>query len=245
MEIFPIVKRKDLKAHGEYRTKRVILEVYDAMAQAMRTGQPYQTRLDPPPGDPRAAHGYVEKELETDIIRMYALLKAAESAQNPIKTYIAKILYIAEACKRIQQKYPWKIRTYGPFPEGDIFDREINALRSAGFLKKSDEYSQVADLPLNISSQGNGKLRELEDKYPLAEYKNAIESIISDFQPFGAREMELRATLIYVHKTNPDLDYDRLVTKFKEVKGGKFHDNEIESAYVELVEKGYMVENGL
>jgi hypothetical protein len=26
------------------------------MERAKRTGRPYQTRLDPPPGDPRAAH---------------------------------------------------------------------------------------------------------------------------------------------------------------------------------------------
>ena len=35
---------------GEFRTKRLILERYDAMAEAMRTGVPYQTILDPPPG---------------------------------------------------------------------------------------------------------------------------------------------------------------------------------------------------
>ena len=34
MDTFPIVKRKDEAAHGEYRTKRVILEVYDAMHEA-------------------------------------------------------------------------------------------------------------------------------------------------------------------------------------------------------------------
>jgi hypothetical protein len=56
METFPIVKRKDVAAHGEYRTKRVILEVYDAMQQAMDSGKPYQTRLDPPPADPSVAH---------------------------------------------------------------------------------------------------------------------------------------------------------------------------------------------
>jgi hypothetical protein len=44
------------KAHGEYRTKRVILEIYDAMSEAARTGTPYQSRLDPPPADPRVAH---------------------------------------------------------------------------------------------------------------------------------------------------------------------------------------------
>ncbi|MGH7595373.1 MAG: Eco57I restriction-modification methylase domain-containing protein [bacterium] len=56
METFPIVKRKDEKKHSEYRTKRVILEIYDAMAEAMRTGEAYQTRLNPPPADPRVAH---------------------------------------------------------------------------------------------------------------------------------------------------------------------------------------------
>ena len=43
METFPIVKRKDEAAHGEYRTKRVILEIYDAIQRAKESGQPYQT----------------------------------------------------------------------------------------------------------------------------------------------------------------------------------------------------------
>ena len=56
MDTFPIVKRKDEEKHGEYRTKRVILEIYDEMAESMRTGKPYQTRLAPPPADPRCCH---------------------------------------------------------------------------------------------------------------------------------------------------------------------------------------------
>ncbi len=56
MDTFPIVRKNDEKAHGEYRTKRVILEIYDAMANAARTGTPYQSLLDPPPADPRVAH---------------------------------------------------------------------------------------------------------------------------------------------------------------------------------------------
>ncbi len=53
---FPIVRRKEEQRHGEYRTKRVILEIYDALAEAQRSGSAYQTRLDPPPADPRVAH---------------------------------------------------------------------------------------------------------------------------------------------------------------------------------------------
>ena len=52
MDTFPIVRRKDEEKFGEYRTKRVILELYDAMQEAIRTGKPYQTRLAPPPGPP-------------------------------------------------------------------------------------------------------------------------------------------------------------------------------------------------
>ena len=52
METFHIVKRKDEAQHGEYRTKGVILEMYDAMQRAIDVGEPYQSRLDPPPGSP-------------------------------------------------------------------------------------------------------------------------------------------------------------------------------------------------
>jgi hypothetical protein len=50
METFPIVKRKDEQRSGSFRTKELILEIYDAMAEAARTSKPYQTILDPPPG---------------------------------------------------------------------------------------------------------------------------------------------------------------------------------------------------
>ena len=50
METFLIVKRKDEQRYGSFRTKELILQVYDAMAEAAQTGKPYQTILDPPPG---------------------------------------------------------------------------------------------------------------------------------------------------------------------------------------------------
>jgi hypothetical protein len=56
MDTFPIVRKHDEKALGEYRTKRVILEIYDALAESTRTGTPYQTRLAPAPGSFRCVH---------------------------------------------------------------------------------------------------------------------------------------------------------------------------------------------
>lgn len=56
MDTFPIVRRKDEAAHGEYRTKRLILERYDALAEAAANSTEYQTVLNPPPADPSCAH---------------------------------------------------------------------------------------------------------------------------------------------------------------------------------------------
>jgi hypothetical protein len=56
MGTFPIVQRRDEEKHGEYRTKRVILEIYDEMTEAIRAGNPYQTHLDPPPADQLQTH---------------------------------------------------------------------------------------------------------------------------------------------------------------------------------------------
>ncbi len=56
METFPIVRRRDEERFDEYRTKRLILERYDAMAAAAASGATYETKLDPPPADSRVAH---------------------------------------------------------------------------------------------------------------------------------------------------------------------------------------------
>ena len=49
-------RREPKQADGKYRTKQIILEIYHEIAEVIRTGKPYRTRLDPPPADPRVAH---------------------------------------------------------------------------------------------------------------------------------------------------------------------------------------------
>lgn len=68
MSTFPIVKRKDeAKFNGDYRTKRTILEIYDALTESMQTGKAYQTRLDPPPADSRCCHTAKGKGQQTEM----------------------------------------------------------------------------------------------------------------------------------------------------------------------------------
>jgi hypothetical protein len=50
MDSFDALRRREQREVGEFRSKPLILDRYDAMAEAIRTGEPYQTILDPPPG---------------------------------------------------------------------------------------------------------------------------------------------------------------------------------------------------
>jgi hypothetical protein len=45
---FDVLERADIRLHGEFRTRRVVLECYDALARAAATGQPYVSPLGPP-----------------------------------------------------------------------------------------------------------------------------------------------------------------------------------------------------
>ncbi len=49
MESFPIVKRKDIAAFGSYRTKELIIQVYDAMQAAIDSDRPYQSPFETEP----------------------------------------------------------------------------------------------------------------------------------------------------------------------------------------------------
>lgn len=69
LESFRTTKRNDIREsqitsaageviqEGRYITKDTILDIYDKMQEAIDSGKPYQTRLDPPPGPPIDKNG--------------------------------------------------------------------------------------------------------------------------------------------------------------------------------------------
>ncbi len=48
LDTFPVIARSEERDHGEYRTKRVVLDTYDALASAAAKGVPYDSPLGPP-----------------------------------------------------------------------------------------------------------------------------------------------------------------------------------------------------
>ena len=51
LSTFDLLRRREVKAHGEFETQALTLSVFDEMARAMETKTPYQGRLDLPPAD--------------------------------------------------------------------------------------------------------------------------------------------------------------------------------------------------
>jgi hypothetical protein len=64
MDTFRVWREKEVKQYHEYRTKRVILEIYDEMQAALDSGSPYKTRLLPPPADPKVAHSNRDNHID-------------------------------------------------------------------------------------------------------------------------------------------------------------------------------------
>jgi len=62
LDSFTVLRKYEERDHDEFRTKRVVLGIYDEMAAAKRAGCPYQTRLNPGPADPSCCHPPVVKE---------------------------------------------------------------------------------------------------------------------------------------------------------------------------------------
>lgn len=92
---FPIIRKRDVKLHGEFRTKLQTLRVYDEMEAAMRTKTPFRTQLDPPPGHPSLAHPPLEAS-KRDLQRCYRCGSANEVLE--LETAGRRAFY-CESCK--------------------------------------------------------------------------------------------------------------------------------------------------
>lgn len=56
LDSFTVLRKYEERDHKEFRTKRLVLAAYDAMAKAKEQGAAYVTPLSPPPADPSMCH---------------------------------------------------------------------------------------------------------------------------------------------------------------------------------------------
>ncbi|CAM9658579.1 unnamed protein product [Phaeothamnion confervicola] len=56
LDSFTVLRKYEERDHNEFRTKRIVLEIYEEMAAAKHAGRVYHTRLNPVPADPSCCH---------------------------------------------------------------------------------------------------------------------------------------------------------------------------------------------
>jgi hypothetical protein len=53
LDSFTVLRKYEERDCGEFRTKRLVLEMFNELEEAQQNRRTYQTHLDPPPADPR------------------------------------------------------------------------------------------------------------------------------------------------------------------------------------------------
>ena len=56
LDSFTVLRRYEERDHGEFRTKRLVMTAYDAMAKAKASGTAYRTPLSPLPAESSVCH---------------------------------------------------------------------------------------------------------------------------------------------------------------------------------------------
>ena len=62
LDSFTVLRKYEERNHQEFRTKRLVLTAYDAMAAAKVSETAYQTPMSPPPADPSLCHATAATE---------------------------------------------------------------------------------------------------------------------------------------------------------------------------------------
>ncbi|MCA9741399.1 N-6 DNA methylase [candidate division KSB1 bacterium] len=227
-ETFRVLKEKEIKKYGEYRTRRLVLEAWDRLFE-QETRLPIAVEIEEYKTQPTAE--------EILAMREYATLLIAAHVESALRVYAAKILYFCAIRGVSHLNLNWTLEKHGPYDHaiGQLRDRMLQD----GFLERVP--TQDFGKPFKITPIGAEKMQHLEQLAFVQKSKSIIESVLQEFAGKTSRDMELRATLVFLNKQHPDWGIDQLITALRSEKAERqFRDREIEMAFAELEELGYI-----
>lgn len=101
LDTFTVLRKYEERECGEFRTKRLVLEIFDEMATARRLGHQYQTRLDPVPADPSVSHQIVREVATAPHVRFGdgVWARAGQPQPGDVGAVLAALLRSADGAK--------------------------------------------------------------------------------------------------------------------------------------------------
>jgi uncharacterized protein YwgA len=112
------------------------------------------------------------------------------------KTALQKLIYLLQEVYGVKFGYNFKLYTYGPFTSQVLQD-----LDQVDSLSGVDVTSVPSDLGGYRIEPGKNAapIKEKESRF-IAEHESKFEKLINDYGAYSAKELELRATAVYVSR---------------------------------------------
>lgn len=149
------------------------------------------------------------------------------------KTTIQKLIYILQEIYGVNIGYKYILYNYGPYSQDLASDLDyvaaldgvtISWVNSGGYDIKPGDRNEV------FIEKSSGFINLNKEK---------IDQAIMEFGGYNAKELELRATIIYMVHEHDEKDIEKIVEKVYDLKP-YFSCEKIRSAVIELKEKGLL-----
>ena len=171
----------------------------------------------------------------TDLLirRLAAIQSIVEQSKDSGKTKVQKIIYFLQEGLRVPLQYRFRMHHHGPF--SDEIDSGISALHSAGYIEVSHD----------TEGFGYHITPVLGKQFPwdneLAKFRVEMIMEIDALSVLGASDLELLATVHFVHNLLKDPSKEKVLDNVARLKP-KFNRQIIQSAYDQLVSNNLIVE---
>lgn len=157
------------------------------------------------------------------------------------KTALQKLIYFLQAIYQIDCGYDFRLYSYGPFDSQLLGDLDI--LEHWGYVTITHLNDSFGGYQIKPTEYTESILNKASDFLARDITRNAIDDLISLYGQMNARELELRATTVYVahdlktKKRSPSKDnICKLVGEIKP----KFTKQEIEQVVDELSQRNHI-----
>src|SRR5882724_9043391 len=167
--------------------------------------------------------------------KRYALIgEIVKRATSPGRTAIQKYLYLLQSAFGSEPLYEFSMYTFGPFSSQVLSDLDVaEAMGVIQVARNNFGYSITAGPETErITGLASNFLEPLKDN---------LERLFKDFGHFGAKDLELRSTIIFVSQDLKKSGQSQIALgdTVQEIKPG-FARTQIDGAISELSQLGYL-----
>lgn len=155
------------------------------------------------------------------------------------KTVLQKIVYLLQELAEVQAGYRFRFYTYGPFSVELLQDLDL--VEGLEGIKIHRVVSLTGGFDIEPGNNADGLIRKTSSQLEEQGANDAISRIVEDFGGLPARDLELRATVVYVvrdlQRREESVEKSRVMELVGNLKP-RFDSQEIESSISDL--SGYM-----